>query len=300
MNKKQLLYFLAIAEESNITRAAERLHIPQPYLSAQLQQLENELDVVLAERNTRSFRLTDAGKLFAQRCTQILNLMDATISDLQTYSSGLRGTLRLATTTTPSSLILPSKLLEFRNLYPYIEYEVSVLNTPQILDQVKTGMVDIGILRTPIDSAYFNSINLTNHPMVLVACPEIIDKFPKGNIRLDQLDGVPLLINYRLEHSIVEACLHAGFQPKIFGRIGDTRTVLLCALSGMGPTIVPQQWLHQFWGMPLAFRIIDEPSLISSTTIIWPKKREISLAARNFLELFYITGKLKGAKYGKK
>ena len=92
MNEKQLLYFITIVEESNITKAAKRLHIPQPYLSNLLQQLEDELGVVLADRTTRSFRLTDSGKHFAQRCKQIINLMNVTASELLTFSSGIRGT----------------------------------------------------------------------------------------------------------------------------------------------------------------------------------------------------------------
>lgn len=286
MNKTQLEHFLAIAQELNITKAAQRLNIPQPYLSTQLQKLEKELGVVLADRTTRSFRLTDSGKNFAMRCVQILNLMTVTAAELQSFHQGIRGTLRLATTTTPSSYVLPSKLKEFNKLYPHIEYEILSLDTPQILDYIRKGLVDIGILRTPIDSKYFHSICLSTRPMVLVGSPELMNRFEEGTISLSEIENLPLLLNYRLEQTIINACLREGFQPKIVGRIGDTRTVLLCSLKGIAATIVPQQWLEQCFGNAFAFRTINEQLLVSSTSVIWPKDRDIPLAAQKFLDLF--------------
>lgn len=78
MNQIQLMYFKAIAEEGGISKAAERMHVPQPYLSSQLKHIEHELGVTLAIRNTRNFQLTDAGKRFYDRVIQILELMDTT------------------------------------------------------------------------------------------------------------------------------------------------------------------------------------------------------------------------------
>ncbi|MFC6605123.1 LysR family transcriptional regulator [Ectobacillus funiculus] len=85
---KQLAYFLAIAEEGNITKAAERLHIAQPPLSQQLKLLEEELGVVLMERSTRKIQITDAGRLLQNRAKQIIELMEKNNKGIQRFERG--------------------------------------------------------------------------------------------------------------------------------------------------------------------------------------------------------------------
>ena len=88
MDQKQLQYFITIAEEGNITRAAKRLFLPEPYMSNQLKRIERELGVQLAVRSTRKMQLTDAGKHFKQRAEQILEIIHATGAELENFDSG--------------------------------------------------------------------------------------------------------------------------------------------------------------------------------------------------------------------
>ena len=96
MDIRQLKYFMAIAEEGQISRAAKRLHIAQPPLSLQLKLLEQDLGVQLIERNTKSLRLTKAGHALYQRAEQIMGLVNTTVKEIREFDEGLRSAARRA------------------------------------------------------------------------------------------------------------------------------------------------------------------------------------------------------------
>ena len=95
MDVRQLKYFMAIAEEGQISRAAKRLHISQPPLSLQLKLLEEKLGVQLIERDTRSMKLTQAGHMLYQRAEQILGMIDTASKEVREYHGGVHGMLSI-------------------------------------------------------------------------------------------------------------------------------------------------------------------------------------------------------------
>ena len=279
-------YFLAVAEERNITKAAERLHIPQPYLSNQIKQIEKELGTKLAERSTRRFQLTDAGKHFQYRASQIVNLMHTTEKELLEFEGGFLGSLRIGAAGTPGALLLPKKLKAFHEMYPKVDIEVQTLRSAQIFELLESDIIEIGLLRTPIDHKTFESINLPSHPMVVVAEPSYFCGFDSKRLDLTFLESKPLIITYRLEPAITEACRKAGFLPNYFCRIDDTRMVLTCASHGMGITIVPKDWLKIIPGLNISYFELEIPELNTSSALIWLKDRRLSFVAKNFLSLY--------------
>lgn len=291
MNQKQLSYFLAIAEEGNITKAAERLHIPQPHLSNQLKNMEIELGVNLAVRNTRNLQLTDAGSRLQYRATQILDLMDLTTKELEEFEAGLHGILTIGAITTSTAILLPNAVNTFHQKFPKVRFEIQNISTKRILELLKIGTIEIGIIRTPIDLELYKSINLKNQPMVAAT---IDDKFFENHNKIDltKLSGKPLLVNYRFESIITESCRNMGFEPNILCKVDDTRTILLWASLGMGIAIIPKDWINIVPGLNLSYREINAPSLITSSAVVWMKNRCLSSVAKNFLYLFENSEKL--------
>ena len=108
MDLKQLEYFIAIAEEKNITAAAKRLHICQPPLSQQLKKLEAELGVVLFNRNSRQIQLTEIGKIFLERARQIVDLSSSIQQEVQDYAAGYQGTIMIGITPTSIPMVMKS------------------------------------------------------------------------------------------------------------------------------------------------------------------------------------------------
>ena len=118
MELRQLAYFDAVARHGSFTKAAQRLHVAQPAVSAQIRRLEAELGATLLERTTRRVALTHAGELFLARARQVLAQLDAARADLGELSAVLRGRVRIGATQVVGSLDLPAALAQFRHRYP--------------------------------------------------------------------------------------------------------------------------------------------------------------------------------------
>ncbi len=285
MDIKQLTYFNAICEEKNITKASERLHIAQPHLSHQLKLLEQELGVTLVERNTRKFHLTEAGERLYYRSRQVLELMDTTEKELKDYNEGIKGTLSIGAIHSSGDIMLPPRVRDFNLKYPDVNFEIRECSSIEILELLKNGMIEIGIIRTPLVSKQFDTICLPMEPMVAASGNPGLFK-DKKNIGLSMLKECPMLVHRRYEPMIVEACRKNGFEPRILCKIEDTKSILFYAVTGMGVAIIPRDWIGLIPGIKLEYRIIDEPSLETGTTIVWMKDQYLSSAARHFLDTF--------------
>lgn len=286
MDLRQLAYFLAIAEEGNITRAAERLHIAQPPLSQQLKLLEEEFGLVLMERNTRKIKITDAGRLLQNRAKQIMELSEKTAKELKDLKEGFKGTLSIGTIASAGETLLPERIQSFHKKYPGVDFHIRESGTFEILELVKDGVVEIGIIRTPLNEGGFDYINLPDEPMVAGALGDLFWGGNRGCLNLKGLEGKPLLIHNRYKSIIEEACKKAGFKPWIMCRIDDTRAMLSWANTGMGIAILPRDMIGLLPDVKLDFREIREESLVTRTVIIWIKSHYLSAPARHFLETF--------------
>lgn len=288
MDIRKLVYFLTIAEEGNISRAAERLHIAQPPLSQQLKLLEEELGLVLMERNTRKMHITDAGRLLQNRAKQIIDLMDKTVKELQDLKEGLQGTLSIGSISSAGELWLSFQIQNFHQKYPGVGFHIRDCGTFEILELIKSGVVEIGIIRTPINQDIFECINLPEEPMVAGALSDLFWENNKSYVNITELEGKPLMIHNRYVNNIEEACIKAGFQPKVICKIDDTRTLIDWANSGMGIALIPRDMVGLVPEVNLDYREIKEDALVTRTAIIWMKNGYLSVMARHFIEAFEI------------
>jgi DNA-binding transcriptional LysR family regulator len=144
-----LRYFLAVAEELNFTRAAERLGIAQPALSAQIRQLEAQLGVRLLERTTRVVRLTDAGVIVQQRGPAALAALSEVWEAAQDAGRGQAGRLRVAYSPSAGYETAPTLMAALRERHPGIEIAAEMLPTPEVVRAVRDGRVEVGVGRSP-------------------------------------------------------------------------------------------------------------------------------------------------------
>ncbi|MEO1784184.1 LysR family transcriptional regulator [Thermodesulfobium sp. 4217-1] len=286
MDLRQLSYFLAIAEEGNITKAAEKLHIAQPPLSQQLKLLEKELGVVLIERSTRKIQITNAGKLLQNRAKQILELAKKTSKELSDLKEGLQGTLSIGTISSAGETILPLKIRSYHENYPGIDFHIREGSSFEIIEMLKSGVVEIGIIRTPIDQDIFEYISLPEEPMVAGAIEKKFWNDEKEQIDLVELKNKPLLMHNRFQNNIEDACKKAGFEPKIICRADDTRSMLIWANTGMGIAIIPKDMTGLLMNSNIVYKEIRERSLFTRAVLLWIKNQYLSLPARYFLKMF--------------
>lgn len=285
MDIRQLRYFLAIAEEQNITKAAEKLHIAQPPLSQQLKLLEEELGVRLIERSTRKIQLTDTGKKLRNRAEQIIKLMETTVRELKDINAGIQGTLSIGSVPSSGAALLPERILSFYQKYPNIDFQIWDGDTLRILDLLSNGIIEIGIIRAPFNSEVFESICLSKEPMIAVS-NNLHWPQEQEYIKITDLINKPLIIDRRFESGIVKACYQENFEPKIICRGDDVRSILLWATTGIGIAIVPKAAIGLFLNTNLNYKEIRLESIETQTAVIWMKGRYLSSVARHFLETF--------------
>jgi DNA-binding transcriptional LysR family regulator len=286
MDIKQLTYFLEIIKQGNITKAAEKLHIAQPHLSLQLKLLEEELNVKLIERTTRKFQVTEAGNLLRERSEQVIEFIENTISELKDINEGFKGVISIGTIAAEADSFVLNKVNAFHKKYPDVNFIIRQNTTKEILDLLNNGIIEIGVIRTPLKSSEFEVVYLSSDPMVAVYYDDKYWSEDTDFIDIIDLKNKPLLINFRYEKDILESCESAGFKPRIICKINDARSILLWVKTGMGVAIIPEGWLGSIPNLNLRYKKINDESLLTRTAIVWKKNRYLSLVIKTFLETF--------------
>lgn len=284
MDLKQLEYFVAIAEEGKITLAAQRLNIAQPPLSMQLKKLEDELGVTLFDRTSRRLQITDAGQLFLSRARQILDLSFAAQKEMYDYANGYEGTVYLGITPTAVPLVLSDEIKPFHMEYKKIDFELLEGDTGYILDLVQKGIVDIGIVRSPIQLSDFCHLEKSSEDMVAVMLPDF-NWSESSHCNLVEMDMKDIIIYRRYESLVMNHFALCQVLPHITVRCDRSSTAISCAESGLGIAILPAgavSMAHK----ELICKTIDNVSLKTKTVAIWMENRHLSKPARAFLEYF--------------
>jgi DNA-binding transcriptional LysR family regulator len=288
MDIKQLKYFLAIAQEGQITSAAKKLNMSQPPLSHQLKLLEEELGVKLVERGARQVQLTDAGKILLNRARQILELANSTVKEVQDNRNGYQGTLAIGTVSSSGAALLGQRMAAFHRHYDQVKFEIHEGNTFALIDLLNKGIIEVGIVRTPFNALIFECKYARSEPMI-AAVPQDLDwQSAATTLSVTELKNRPLIIYRRFEQLISETCRENGFEPDIFCRCDDARTALLWANAGTGIAILPKSAFGLAKNQNLHEKDIACEKLKTQIAAIWVKGRYLSPLATKFIESFAI------------
>lgn len=286
MDIKQLTYFITIAEEGTITQAANKLHMAQPPLSTQLKLLEDELGVKLIERGARKIKLTDAGKILYQRAKHILEIKTSTEKEIEEFRKGIQGTLRLGTISSSGAVLLSKRIIDFNKKYPNIKFEIHEGNTYELIEKLNSGIIEVGIVRTPFNSKNFQCLFLEAEPMVAVMSENYNFEATRDEIFLEDLKHIPLIIYRRFEKILLGEFQNLGIEPYVFCINDDARTSILWARAGLGIGIVPKSAINFGLMDNIKYKEINNNTLRTQISAIWIKERYLSMAAKKFLEFF--------------
>ena len=157
MELRTLQYFLAVTKEENITRAAESLHISQPYLSKQLMELENEFGKKLLIRGKRKITLTEDGIILRKRAEEILLLVEKTEADLSASNPQVSGEITIGGNPTITVLNTAARI---RSQYPDVHFQFYSSDAIDVLERLEHGSIDFAIFLEPIDISEYNYISL--------------------------------------------------------------------------------------------------------------------------------------------
>lgn len=284
MELRTLKYFLMVAKEQNITHAARKLHMSQPPLSRQLSQLEEELGVTLFLRGKRKIELTDEGKYLMQQARYILDMADYTAAELsQMQQREAKGTLLIGVTETCSASILPVVLPLFRQKYPKIGYDILCENSNEICRQLEEGILDIGIIRDPLDMSKFETQFLKKETWVVAVSKEN-HLAERKSVKMDEICSEPLFIPSR-QPICDEICrwfsANSG-QLNIMGKYNQVASVLPLIAENMGVCICPESVERYADHQRIAYLYLENQESTSLLYMIKQRSKMLPAAAKVF------------------
>lgn len=290
MDIQELEAFWWIAQTGSFNRAAERLYLTQPSVTARIQALEKELGQPLFERKPRGVRLTDAGRVLlphAERVLQDIRKARQAVNDLQ---SATGGTLSLGSALTTSTYTLPDILARFKTSYPAVEVAVRTGRSQQIQQMVLEDTVQLGLVHSPLaNQPDISSLPLYEEPIVLVAHP----RHPLAERRVvtpDQLVNEPFITSDRSAGywALVEQFLAGvGLVPRVTMELDSIEATKKMVMMGLGLAMLPQGTVDSELksGGLAVVPLSDTAHLSRQTLLIYRRGKIWSGISRAFLNI---------------
>jgi len=244
MDLRHLKNFIAVAEELNIGRAAQRLYISQPHLTRQIQQLEEELEVQLLLRTPKGVELTQAGELFLEEARNIRSLMEQGIERTKRTSQGKLGRLDIGIFGTGILQAIPEILRQFRETNPDVKVVLHPMSKDEQVKALRQKRISIGFHRMPqllpdienlliVNERLYLAINV-NHPLCQQEAVSFME-LAKHPLVLVSTEARPNFVD-----RVIELCRDMGFVPQISQVVGDILSGVALVAGGFGFTIVPE------------------------------------------------------------
>ncbi|MCD7954304.1 MAG: LysR family transcriptional regulator [Lachnospiraceae bacterium] len=284
MELRVLRYYLTVAREENITRAAEILHITQPTLSRQMAELEEELDTRLFERSNRRISLTEAGMLLRRRAEELVTLADKTEQEFKTGGEELTGLISIGSGVTAAvSEALPELLETYSQKHSQVRFELHTGTAAVIKDQLDKGLLDIGILMEPIEVEKYDFLRLPQKDVWGILMPEDDPLAEKSVITPGDLQSLPLIVNWRIVEREAKAWFGGSTEHlNVFCSYDLIDNAALLVERHLGYAFVIEAVAKNRQG--LAFRPLS-PEISNTSVLVWKKYQPASLAVQKFIEL---------------
>lgn len=286
---RHLRYFLAVAEELNFGRAAERLGIAQPGLSQQVRALEAILGTPLLDRSRRAVRLTLAGELLAGEARAILTRTDAALQAARRAGQGEVGRLAIGYVASAAYTgVLTTILGRFREAHPDVALEVTGMAMQQQLEAIAADRLDICFIRPPVSlPAGVTSFPVLQEP-IAIALPESHPEAARKAVRLAALAGETFITpehaaGVSFHRHTVMACQAAGFHPRLGPQGRDFVTVASLVAVGLGVALVPQ-CVGRIRLPGVTYRPLEDAGVTAEMAIAH-RRRESSPVVRRFIAL---------------
>ncbi len=244
MELRQLRYFVAVAEELHFRRAAERLHISQPPLSQQIRSLEDELGFALLVRTRRRVQLTAAGEAFLRDARAILSELDGAVATARRIDAGQTGRLRVGFVGSALLSIVPGTVERFRSSRPGVAIELRERSTFDQLRAVSAGVIDVGLVRPPIEDEAGLRAESVLRERTIAALPAGHALASSSRVSMRRLAAEPLVLFPRAQapgfHDLlIDALAGAGAGPRVIQYAPEMLTIIGLVAAGTGVSLVP-------------------------------------------------------------
>ena len=288
MEIRVLKYFLAVAREGSITGAANSLHLTQPTLTRQLQELERELKQKLLIRGKYKVTLTPEGMMLRKRAEEIVEMVEKTEAEFQSISDTVSGDIYIGGGESDCMKYIAEVIKDIQADYPEIKFHLHSGNAEDVTEKLDRGLLDFGVLIQPVDLAKYDNITLPGKDVWGVVMRKDSPLATKDFVELDDLYGLPL-INSR--QAMRKTASKNEFIEWFQGEFESLNTVATINLvynaaimvkAGIGYAITLDKLVDVSEKSELCFRPL-KPKLESSLDIVWKKYQVFSPAAALFL-----------------
>lgn len=285
MEIRVLKYFLAVAREESITRAAESLHLSQPTLSRQLKDLEDELGTVLFIREPRRVLLTEQGQILRKRAEEILALVDKAESEIKADFDGVSGDVYIGAGETRCGHILTRAAARMKSQHPDIRIHIISGDTVDVLEQLDKGLIDFGLLFNPVDLTKYNVLPIHDKDIWGVLMRRDCPLARLDSISPADLNGLPLIVSRQSrDGDVFSSWFH---MPLNALNIAATYTLSynasLMVEDGIGYGLCLDGIINTSGASALTYRPLS-PTLTAGMNVLWKKHQLLSRAAQCYLE----------------
>lgn len=255
--------FVAVVEESNISKAAVRLHMQQPPLTRLMQSLEQELDTQLLKRLPRGVEATEAGKVLYQEAITILAHAQSIPRRVQNIAQGKEGQLNVGFTHSVGlHPFLPTVLRAFRDQFPQVSIYLEEESSSALIDAVINEKLDIVFLRKPAPmQRKLHSQHVLNEPLMVALPNNHCLAQTDSVIQLSDLEPYEFVLYRRLGgqdlfDNIMASCYQAGFSPHVVQEAPRLTSSLNLIAAGIGLSIVPAS-IQDFWNKQIIYKVLE-------------------------------------------
>ncbi|ENX20051.1 hypothetical protein F892_02970 [Acinetobacter vivianii] len=283
--------FVAVVEESNISKAAVRLHMQQPPLTRLIKSLEEELDTTLLKRLPRGVEVTEAGKALYQEAITILAHAQSIPKRVKNIAQGLEGQINIGFTNSAGlHTFLPALLRQFREKFPAVAIHLEEKSSSSLTDAVINQELDIVFLRKPAPIRIgLQSLHVLDEPLIVALPSNHPLAVEEGPIRLLDLEPYEFVLYRRIAgqdlfDNILANCYQAGFNPNIVQEAPRLTSSLNLIAAGIGISIVPAS-IQDFWNKQIVYRSLEAKKPCIAPIYAIFRNKENNVRVEHFLNL---------------
>jgi DNA-binding transcriptional LysR family regulator len=291
MKLRHLKYFLAVAEELNFTKAAEKLFISQPPLSRQIAELEEEIQARLFIRNNKKVALTEAGKYFKNEVTALFQNLERITVKTKKIAENVSGEFRIAYISSIYSAVISDLIKHLKEQFPYVNFKLFEVSTTKQISALEQGKIDLGIIRSPVKSPkikpqlwFQDGFSVVyNKSLIQIKSEEDIPNLKGETFVFFNKDYAPYY-----HEVLLELCAFYGFEPQVVHESNNINSIVQLVKNGLGVSIVPSNIAKNNSDAGIGFIELKKVNLYTDVSLITSKEddSEITKSAIAFLFSF--------------
>lgn len=278
-------YFVEVVKQGGMTNASKSLYIAQPTISKAIKDIEAEMAVPLFDRSKRNLVLTDAGKIFFNKCKEIISLYDNLPTEINSLYGLETGHINISMSAVMSMRKFIGILGDFHQLYPNITYNLIESGGKTTENLILNDEVDIGVTTLPVDHHLFESISLNKEDLRVVLHREHPLAY-KTKIKMEELAEENFILfneDFYLNDKIIENTKNAGFVPNMASQISEWNVIENLIINKLGITILPAT-ISELLNDDVKMIQLENANTEWELGVVWKKDKRLSHATNKWIE----------------